>query len=732
MGHVSPVRLTFLIACFLMYLIELPPGFSAERRIPRIGLALSGGGARGAAHIGVLRVLEKKGIPIDCIAGTSFGALVGGLYALGYSPDELESILSRQDWSAIFSNLPDRRMTPLTENRNFRYLGQLHFKGISPEYPTGLYSGQKMIEALDELTVVRMLPTADDFDRLPIPFRAVATDLLSGKPHVFSRGRMTRALRASMGVPMLFTPVEEGNMLLVDGGLSENLPADVARAMGADIVIAVDATAPLLRQNEIQSLVDVMDQSISLLMKGTTDRNRALADAIITPELEGYYYNDFSRIPEIIAQGQKEAERKIAELEKLLIGVPRRARPTPPAPEGKAIIDAVTFEGMKRVNPQQLVKEVHSTPGKELSPSVLLDDLRRLYGTRLFDSVDCSLTGTGKDRYHLVYHLKESRPQIIGASLRYDRDYKFVALAEATSRQLFGTPSNATFSAQFGGLEDYSATLRYIPLSLPFLYLEPKVQLIRRERLDFRNGQEVDKFTDKRIGGQLALGGTIMRRLEVDVSYRDERVTIRGGTAPNIQNGDIRMAGITLRINRDTLDAQDFPRTGGSLRVQADKRSVWLGGDLDFTKFQADLERYLSLSAKSTFHIRTSVGFSEGEVPFFERYYLGGFNFSEGGPRRVVGFGRDELTARQMALLGLSFRHQIFSRPLSFAKRGFVTAHYNGVALSDRGSSPYDFSFANGAALGLALDTRIGPIRMLGAWGEGGRTKIYLSFGPSF
>ncbi len=693
---------------------------------------MSGGGARGAAHIGVLRVLEREGIPIDCIAGTSFGALVGGLYAIGYSPDEIEQTLSRQDWSGIFSNLPERRLTPLSESKNFRYLGQLHFKGISPKYPTGLFSGQRMIEVLDELTVMRMLHSGNDFDRLPIPFRAVATDLLTGKPYVFSRGRMTEALRASLGFPMLFTPVAKDDMLLVDGGLSDNLPSDIARLMGADIVIAVDATAPLLKKKEIQSFVDVMDQSISLIMKTNAERSRALADIALTPDLEGFYYNDFARIPEIAGRGQKEAEKRIEELGKLLAGVPRRARPMPPGPEGKPIIDSVSFEGTKNVDPRQLNKEIESTPGKEAEPAVLLGDLKRLYGTRLFESVDCSLDETGKDRYHITYHLKESPPQVVGASIRYDRDYKVIALVEATSRQLFGTPSSATITSQFGGIEHHSATLRYIPLSLPFLYVEPKVELMRRERLDFQGGQAVDRYTDKRIGGQLAIGGTLLRRLEVDVSYRDERVSIGGGTAPNRLDGNLRLAGLTFRANRDTLDAQDFPSTGGSFRLQADKRSEWLGGDVSYSKYQADLDHYFSFSPLNTFSVRASAGFSRGDVPFFERFYLGGFSFSEGGPRRVVGFDRDELTARQMALLGFSFRRQIFSRPLSFAKRGYASIYFNSVALSDRVSSPYEFSFANGAAIGLALDTRIGPVRLVGAWGEGGRTKLYLSFGPSF
>lgn len=732
MGHNRSLRPLVLQACLLTFICLTPANAADGGRIPRIGLALSGGGARGAAHIGVLRVLEREGIPIDFIAGTSFGALVGGLYALGYSPDELESILRRQDWNMIFSNRPERRLSPLSENRDFRYLGQLHFKGFNPEFPTGFFSGQGMIEVLDELTVVRTLPANGDFDRLPIPFRAVATDLLNGKPYVFSKGRMTEALRASMGVPMLFTPVHKDGMLLVDGGLSDNLPVDVARAMGADFVIAVDATAPLLKEGEIQSFVDVVDQSLSLLMKRNAEQSRGLADVTLAPDLDGTFYNDFSRIPEIIRRGEQEGEKRLGDLNKLLAGIPRRARPVPKAAVEKVLVDSVGFEGAKRIDSRQLKRTVQSAPGKQVSGASLRGDLRRLYATHLFDSVEAGLEKSDRDRYHLTYRLKESPPQVIGGSIRYDRDYKFVALAESTWRELFGTPSTGTISAQFGGLEDYSATLRYIPPAIPFLYLEPKIQLSRRERLDFRGAALVDRFTDRRLGGQLAIGGTLLRRLEVDVAYRSEQASISGGTPPNRLEGHTRMAGLSLRANRDTLDAQDFPSTGGTIRVQADKKSDWLGSDINFTRIQADADRYFSLTSKTTFHVRAAAGYSSGDLPFFELYRIGGYNFSEDSSRRFAGFDRDELTARQMALLGFMYRRELFSRPLSFTRRGFVTVQYNAAAISDRPKSPYEFSFANGAALGLALDTRLGPVRLVGAWGEGGRTKVYFSFGPSF
>jgi len=238
--HKFPKQLIYLVFGILIFLTIGPPTVFGQQRPLKVGLALSGGGARGASHVGVLKVLEREHIPIDYIAGTSFGALVGGFYALGYSAAEIEQIFFGQDWNEIFSDAPERRLEPLFERKNARYQVNLSFRGWIPDLPTGLWEGQRLRETLNELTTKQMLAAQYDFDKLPIPFRAVATNLIDGKAYIFQRGRMSEALRASIAIPMLFTPVEKDGMLLADGGLLNNLPTNIVRNMGADIVIAVN------------------------------------------------------------------------------------------------------------------------------------------------------------------------------------------------------------------------------------------------------------------------------------------------------------------------------------------------------------------------------------------------------------------------------------------------------------------------------------------------------------
>jgi NTE family protein len=697
---------------------------------------LSGGGARGSAHIGVLKVFERERLPIDCIAGTSFGALVGGLFAVGYPADAIGRIVADQDWIGIFSDAPLRRLTPLVERRDARYQAQVSFRGWTPELPSGLLEGQRLTETLDVLTAGQMLRARFDFDRLPVRFRAVAANLIDGKAYIFRDGSMATALRASMAIPLLFTPLEKDGMLLVDGGLADNLPAAVARAMGADIVIAVDAASPLLRKDEIRSFINVMDQSLSLRMKQNEDESLKLADIVLKPDLEPFAFNDYDKSEAISVRGEEEATRKLEQLKVLLSGAAPRFKPEfqEKAPRGEEppVIDSIEFRGLENVPRAQIKKNLQAKPGRVAAPPVISGDVRRLYATRLFDSVYYSLEPLGGNRYRLAYIVKEASKNTLGVGLRYDSDYKFVALAEFNARQLFHTPSKATFSNQFGGLNYHSAALRLISPSAPFLYFEPRLDLRRLERLDIRDKELKDRFTDRREGGQIVIGASVLRQLEVEGGYRIERVRVSGGSQPNVLAGTDVLAGLTFRVLRDSLDFPEFPGSGTLLRFQADKQSKQLGGDFDYSKWQADYRRFFRLSDVSTLQVAAGAGYTRGPVPFYEQFYIGGYSFSEIAARPFPGLRRDEEVARQMAIAGASYRRRLFSRPLGFVKRGFLNGIYNFGGFSSSQESPYYFESVHAGGMGLSLDTVLGRVDATGGWAEGGRFHFYLSLGPAF
>src|SRR5450631_1481507 len=256
---------------------------------PRICLVLSGGGARGIAHIGVLKVLEELKIPIDCIAGTSMGAVVGGLYASGMNAREIEATMRSVDWQEAFRDTPPRRDLAFRrkqDDRNFLVRLPLGLKHGQILLPKGFIQGQKLQETLRQLTLP--FSNSTDFDLLPTPFRAVATDLETGNAVLLDRGDLAIAMRASISAPGVFAPVEMNDRLLVDGGLAENLPINVARAMHADILIVSDVSFPLQPRAELDSALSISNQMLAILVRKDTDRQRAALtaqDVLIEPRI---------------------------------------------------------------------------------------------------------------------------------------------------------------------------------------------------------------------------------------------------------------------------------------------------------------------------------------------------------------------------------------------------------------------------------------------------------------
>jgi len=286
-----------------------------ENTRPVIGLALSGGGARGIAHIGVIEVLEENGIPIDRIAGTSMGSIVGGLYAAGYGTEALEDILSDINWADIFRSAPRRRNVYIGQKETSEWpLFELRFEGFKAQIPSSLLSGQRVISFLNWLTLRPGYECGGDFDRLPIPFRAIATDLKTGDELELGSGNLGRAIQASSTIPLLFSPVRWNGCLLVDGGLKNNLPIDTARDMGSDFVIAVAIDESMHDPGELDNPLNIADQSTSILMRNVTELSKGKADFIINPDMEAFSSRSFTGLRAMIEEGRRAARAAIPAL----------------------------------------------------------------------------------------------------------------------------------------------------------------------------------------------------------------------------------------------------------------------------------------------------------------------------------------------------------------------------------------------------------------------------------
>ncbi len=275
-----------------------------EKTYPKIGLVLSGGGARGFAHIGTLKLLDSLKIPVDYIAGTSMGGIIGALYAIGYSGKEIEEIAKTTNWKEIFSDSPDRKKLPfIIKKRSEKYFISLPVEGIIPTLPSGLIKGQKIFQILSRL--IYSYQNVIDFHKLPIPFSCVATDIVTGNEVVLDHGSLALAIRATMSIPTIFTPVEWGDSLLVDGGVVNNLPVDIVKKMGADVVIAVNVGTPKFSREELNSIIPILEQTLNLASYKKEKETIALADVVITPDLKNFGVSSFSsdEIDSILTQG---------------------------------------------------------------------------------------------------------------------------------------------------------------------------------------------------------------------------------------------------------------------------------------------------------------------------------------------------------------------------------------------------------------------------------------------
>lgn len=287
-------------------------------RRPKIGLALSGGGARGFAQIGVLKALDELGVKVDAIAGTSIGGVVGGLYACGYRPQELAQIVGGIDWGELFRDRPRRNTLFSTQKEgNESHFLTIRFEGLRPEIPLAVTSGQKISNLFTNLTAGANLKAGFRFDSLAVPFRTVAVDLVTGQPVIFSSGDLAEALRATLGAPLAFSPLEKEGRLLVDGGLLMPIPVDLAKQMGVDFVLAVNTTAHLDPASELKTALDVASQATTIMTLDKRNQALAAADLVISPQLDNYHWMDFGRSSELVETGYRAAMEKKEELLKL-------------------------------------------------------------------------------------------------------------------------------------------------------------------------------------------------------------------------------------------------------------------------------------------------------------------------------------------------------------------------------------------------------------------------------
>lgn len=732
----------FLLLCVL--LVTAVPGAGvalaadAPQR-PRIGLVLSGGGARGAAHIGVLKVLRKLRIPIDYIAGTSMGAVVGGLYASGVTAQALESDLLHINWVQAFSDDPVRRDVPF-----FNKEGSLDpLVKLSLGYrnghiilPQALIDGQNLSADLRALT--SPVAGVSDFDRLPIPFRAVATDVDTGTMVVLEQGDLARAIRASMAVPGVFAPVQIGGHLLVDGGLVRNLPIDVVRAMGADVVIAVDIGSPLLQRSALDSVLGVSSQALRIMTQQNTAAQLATlhaGDIAIYPQLGDISFADFSSGAQAIARGEQATWQLAPLLKRYALSKEAyrqyRLKRIARLPSRYPTIDFIRIENDSPVNTARIRGMVRLRLHAPLDPVALQGDIARIYAMGDFVHVDYHVVERGGEQGLLISARgKPWGPNYLSFGINASEDfqggqfYNLLINDNWTWLNSLGGELRTTLSV---GTNPAVHSELYQPLDTAGAwFVAPSLGYRREEQNIYQGNNRIAVYRTSTTQVGLDLGHTLgtVGELRVGVLAQHIGAGARvGGSGLPEYNLAQRAWHVLARY--DSLDEAGFPRHGGlgSASLFSARRN--LGSDVAYDRLALSWSQAFS-RGPHTLLAGVELGTSlNTRLPFYDQFTLG-------GPFRLSGFRTDALRGQKLALLKLRYMRRIGQGIGGLADRLYVGASLeDGRVWSDR--SGYSLARLHGAgSLFLAANTPLGPLYLIYGHGEGGNNAYYLTLGKIF
>ena len=448
--------------------ILLPFSLHSQEQRKKVGVVLSGGGAKGMAHIKALKVIEEAGIPIDYIAGTSMGAIVGGLYAIGYTTEQLDSMVRKQDWTFLLSDRIKRSAMSLTDReRSEKYTVSIPFTKTPKDAATGgLMKGQNLANLFSDLTVG--YHDSIDFNKLPIPFACVAANVVNGEQIVFHDGILSTAMRASMAIPGVFTPVRQDSMVLVDGGIVNNYPADVVKAMGADIIIGVDVQNALKKADKLNSVPDILGQIVDITCQSNHEKNVDLTDTYIRVNVEGYSSASFTpaAIDTLMRRGEEAAKEQwnslLALKKKIGISdnyVPKRHGPYSSLSNVRTIyVTDISFSGVEADDKKWLMKKCNLKENSNITTQQIEQALYQLRGSQSYSSASYTLTDT-PEGYHLNFLLQAKYEKRINLGIRFDSEEIASLLINGTADLKTHIPSRLSLTGRLG--KQYAARIDY-------------------------------------------------------------------------------------------------------------------------------------------------------------------------------------------------------------------------------------------------------------------------------
>jgi NTE family protein len=703
-----------LLGCLLLFpqMLWAQPMLAKPNLRPKIGLVLSGGGAKGFAHIGALKVLEEAGIQPDFIGGTSMGSIIGGLYAIGYSSKMLQEMVAKQNWDELLTDKISRRNFSIEEKgEDGRYILSFPVRRTRIEMPAGLRSGQNVTNMLSKLTSpAYRLKTFNDY---PIPFFCMAADIELGQQVVLDNGYLPDAMRASMSIPTLFTPFEIHNRLLVDGGLLNNFPADIMKKRGADIIIGVDVQRTLYSKSELNSIRKIVDQMGSFLRNKATVDNRKLTSYLILPEITRYSMTDFGMADSLIDAGEREARKMLPRFKLLadslnLLGPAPVRIPLAAIPDHLPIME-IKYEGLLKVPWRVVQNRFDIKVGDTISLDNLAKAIDRVYATQYFDMITFKLEPKN-DGIRLVLRMVEKDYGLLRMGIHYDNDFEALLLFNADFRNLLLNGSKLSVDVGLG---------RNPRLSLLY-YLSrgrwPNVGLsIKSNGLDVYSFDEMGDRTASFRYSELLFdlyAETILSNSTSTGFGTEFESSNLSQTVTSLRTGVVEQSFLNIYafLKVDTYDKAFYPSKGGALWAEV----KMVNGVEENTAFKPSV--VVDIRYRNAFHISSrfsiipslNIGMAISDtLPYQYRSFIGGAN---SGPLRnsfpFIGLNFMQRSDYSAMVAGCDFQYE-------FRHNHFLILKYNIGKTEHKPEKLLQLKNAiQGIGLTYGYNSPIGPIEL--------------------
>lgn len=685
---------------------------------PRVGVVLSGGGAKGFAHIGVLKVIEESGLPIDYIAGTSMGSIVGGLYSIGYSPETMIRLVKEQNWDAVMSDAIPRKYISVDDKILDRhYLATFPFRNRKIEMKSAIYDGAMVNLLLARLT--SPVYNIRNYSELSVPFLCVAADIETAEAYEMTRGNLQRSIRASMSIPFYFTPVEVDGRLLIDGGMRNNFPVHNLRDKGLDIIIGVNVQRDFRKKDDLNSLAKILDQMIAMTDIDANMKAQEDVDIHIKPNLSNFGMMDFNYYDTIIALGEQAARQYLPEFKRLADSIKSIEDYTLKRPDIEPLdtifVISLKVKGVKQESENFIKKSL----GKHYPATMAIDDIEtsimRIYATGYFSDIWYELEPAVKG-VNLVIHCKEREEETVSVAAHYDSDYGIGILANVTLKNILKFPTRSTLSADINIAEDPYFKLRlHSNVSQKFKYGVDLsvISLFMNQYSDYviKNSYSVQ---DNKLDIFFEFMPNLKRQFRIGTAAN--YVHLRDNLIHTVSSDNydfISYAYFNYYINNE--DSPTFASRGWKFNlngkyimpvIKMDDGSMMKNSIV----LKADVSGSIAIGKRHSLKIGATLGSSllQEEPPLSYQFFVGGqsnMNYFD----NIISFDGlrfTQLYGDHIAIAKMSWQY-------NFYKNLYAIANVNGGYInSDYNSWFSDKSFVFGCGLTFGIETMAGPIEL--------------------